>query len=284
MGFMLDEIESSLIDLIKQWVGLIPALGLAFLVLLFTRFLASVVSRITGIIAIRTLHSRSLQKLIFQLTRFGVWFLGVVIASVIVIPDLRIADVIGFLGFGSVAVGFAFQDIFKNFLAGVLLLIAEPFMLGDEIIVNGYEGTVETIEIRSTKIRTYQGETVDIPNSLVFTNPVKVLTACKRKRTDLMVGVEYDTHLPHTQSLFLETLKTVEGIFADPAPLVHLSAFAPNSIDFTLRYWTLPQRAQVVEVQSRVMIAIKGICDQHGITLAHPICIIYTQDPEVKLI
>jgi small-conductance mechanosensitive channel len=282
MSFMLDEIESSLIDLIRQWVALIPALGLACLVLVMTRFLASFASRITALIAIRALHSRSLQKLTFQLTRFGVWFLGVIIASVIVIPDLSIADVIGFLGFGSVAVGFAFQDIFKNFLAGVLLLIAEPFQLGDEIIVNGYEGTVETIEIRSTKIRTYQGETVDIPNSLVFTNPVKVLTACKRKRTDLLVGVEYDTQLSHAQALFLETLKTIEGVLVDPVPLVHLSAFAPNSIDFTVRYWTLPQRAQVVEIQSRVILAIKGICDQHQITLAHPICIIYTQDSELS--
>jgi len=76
------------------------------------------------------------------------WAAGSSIACVIAFPALRPGDIIGLLGLGSVAISFAFQEIFKNFLAGILLLLHEPFLLGDQIFVEGFEGTVEKISMR----------------------------------------------------------------------------------------------------------------------------------------
>jgi hypothetical protein len=86
---------------------------------------------------------------------------------VIAFPALGLGDIIGLLGVGSVAITFAFQDIFKNFLAGILLL-HEPFLLGDQIFVEGFEGTVKKISMRSTQILTARGERVIVPNAIVF--------------------------------------------------------------------------------------------------------------------
>ena len=72
------------------------------------------------------------------------------------------------LGLGSVAISFAFQDIFKNFLAGIWLLLHEPFQLGDRIFVESFEGTVEKISMRSIQILTDRGERVIVPNAIVF--------------------------------------------------------------------------------------------------------------------
>ena len=96
------------------------------------------------------------------------WAAGSWIACVLAFPALGPGDIIGLLGLGSVAISFAFQDIFKNFLAGILLLLHEPFLLGAQIFVEGFEGTVEKISMRSTQIMTARGERVIVPNAIVF--------------------------------------------------------------------------------------------------------------------
>ncbi|WP_240527824.1 MULTISPECIES: mechanosensitive ion channel domain-containing protein [unclassified Synechococcus] len=104
--------------------------------------------RLAGSAANRWIPSPSLQMLLVQVSQVGAWVAGILAASVVAFPDLRLGDLIGLLGLGSVAIGFAFQDIFKNFLAGVLLLLNEPFQLNDQIVIGDFEGTVEEISIR----------------------------------------------------------------------------------------------------------------------------------------
>ncbi|MGH8318399.1 MAG: mechanosensitive ion channel family protein [Steroidobacteraceae bacterium] len=84
------------------------------------------------------------------------------------------ADLIKILGIGTVGIGFAFQNILQNFLAGILLLLQEPFRLGDLISVAGIEGNVSDIQARATIVTTKEGSEVIIPNATIFTNPVAV--------------------------------------------------------------------------------------------------------------
>ncbi|WP_414345981.1 mechanosensitive ion channel family protein [Synechococcus sp. W60.2] len=167
--------------------------------------------RLAGSAANRWIPSPSLQMLLVQVSQVGAWVAGILAASVVAFPDLRLGDLIGLLGLGSVAIGFAFQDIFKNFLAGVLLLLNEPFQLDDQIVVGDFEGTVEEISIRSTQIRTYQGERVVIP-----TSPITVLTDRPFRRTDLEIGLDYNTPLPKALEVLLEAMQGVEGVLAEP--------------------------------------------------------------------
>lgn len=124
------------------------------------------------------------------------WVIGSSLACVIAFPALRPGDIIGLLGLGSVAVSFAFQDIFNNFLAPILMLLHERFQLGDQIVVEGFEGTVEEISMRSTQILTDRGKRVIVPNAIVFTNSVRVLTAMPHRRTDLPLILDYYPNLP----------------------------------------------------------------------------------------
>ena len=123
------------------------------------------------------------------------WIIGILLACVLAFSGFELGDIIAILGVSLVAIGFVFQDIFKNFLAGIILLIEEPFRIGDEIVIGDYQGKVENISIRTTKIRTYNGERVLLSNSNVFTEAVKVLTAYASRRTDSAVGVDYNTSL-----------------------------------------------------------------------------------------
>lgn len=278
MNAILQEIQTSLLDIFGQAVKLMPAVLLAVAILFLTRYATRFVCRLAEALAERAISSRSLRSLFVQTTRVAVWCGGIIVASVIAFPDLRLGDIIGLLGLGSVAIGFAFQDIFKNFLAGVLLLLEEPFQLGDQVVVNGFEGTVESVQIRSTKIHTYQGELVDIPNALIFTSPIHVLTARSHRRTDLDIGVDYTTPLPKAREVLLQSLEGVEGIVSHPAPEVDLVGFGGSSIDLKVRYWTRPQKVHVRRIQSEVVVKLKQACDKAEITIPYPIRTVHMFD------
>lgn len=280
MRALIEEIQSRLLDLIGQSVEMAPAIIVAILILIGTRYGANIVRRVVFAATRRTVRSRSLQSLLVRMGHVGAWIFGILTACVIAFPDLRLGDIIGFLGLGSVAVGFAFQDIFKNFLAGILLLIHEPFEYNDQIIVGDYEGTVEEIAIRSTQIRTYQGERVVLPNAMVFTSAVQVLTALPNRRTDLAIGVDYNTPLPKAVETLLDTVSEVEGVLSEPKPEVDAVAFGDSSIDLVVRYWTFPEKKQVRQTQTKVVMALKEACDRADINIPYPIRSLYLFNQE----
>ncbi|MBE9099532.1 mechanosensitive ion channel family protein [Vacuolonema iberomarrocanum] len=280
MSIVINRVQESLLEILGSLVQLLPGIVLALAILLMTAYGARITRRIADRVSGQFVKSRSLQILTLQTVRIGTWVLGILLAAIVAFPGLQLGDIIALLGLGSVAIGFAFQDIFKNFLAGILLLLEEPFRLGDQIIVSDYEGTVETVNIRFTKLRTYMGEVIEIPNSIVFTSAVKVLTANDCRRTDLDIGVDYTTPLPLAQRTFLETVEQVEGVLSEPAPEVDCVGFGDSSINFKVRFWTAPQIAEVRRAQSRVAIALKAACDEANITIPYPIRTVHYFDQQ----
>ncbi|MBE9127868.1 MULTISPECIES: mechanosensitive ion channel family protein [unclassified Coleofasciculus] len=280
MNSLLKKIQSSFLELVGSAIEILPGLIGGLIVLLLTYYIARLAEQFTSKVATRTIRSQSLQLLLARTSYIGAWVVGILTASVLAFPGLRLGDLIAALGLGSVAIGFAFQDIFKNFLAGVLLLLQEPFRINDQVIIEEYEGTVEQIDIRTTQIRTYQGERVLLPNSTVFTSAVQVRTAYGRRRTDLGVGVDYNTSLPDTAQLLKMTIAEVEGVLSEPAPEIDLVSFGDSSIDFVVRYWTLPEQKKVRQVQTRAIIAIKQAFDRADINIPYPIRTLYFYDQQ----
>ncbi len=280
MSALIEKIQSSLLDLIGASVEAMPGILAGLIVLLLTRYGANFIEQLTRKVGQRTISSQSLQLLLAKTSYVGAWVVGVLAASVIAFPGLQLGDIIAALGLGSVAIGFAFQDIFKNFLAGILLLLQEPFRINDQVIIDEYEGTVEEISMRTTQIRTYQGERVLLPNSTVFTSAVQVRTAYEHRRTDLGVGVDYNTPLSDAADLLQQTIVAVDGVLPEPPPEIDLVSFGDSSIDFIVRYWTLPQQKQVRQVQTRAIIAIKKACDRADINIPYPIRTLYFYDQQ----
>ena len=280
MAEIINTIIQVLLDLLGQSIKAIPSLLSALVVLFLTRYAVGLVLKIADETGKRTIKSTSLQLLLNKVCRIGVWTLGILLACVLAFPGFELGDIIATLGVGSVAIGFAFQDIFKNFLAGIILLIEEPFRIGDEVVIGDYQGKVENISIRTTKIRTYKGERVLLPNSTVFTDAVKVVTAFDSRRTDLAVGVDYNTNLPQAQQLLLQTIGKVEGVMSEPTPEIDVVNFGDSSIDFVVRYWSNSQQKQLRNVQTRASIAIKAALDKANISIPYPIRTLYYYDQE----
>ena len=252
----------------------------AIIIILLTRYAAQFAVKLADKIGHRTLKSKSLQSLLKKAANITTWIFGVVLACVIAFPGLRLGDIIATLGLGSVAVGFAFQDIFKNFLSGILILIQRPFRIDDQIVIGDYEGTVEQIDIRTTKIRTYTGERILMPNSEVFTSAIRVRTAYSKRRTDLAVGVDYNTPLPEAKRILLQTIETVTGVLNKPSPEIDITEFGDSSIDFIVHYWTKPRQTDVRAIQTEAIIAIKQALDDANIGIPYPIRTVYHFDQE----
>lgn len=275
MSDILKTIESSLKELLASAVKIFPALLTAVIVLFLTRYMAQLAQRVASKAGKTAFRSHSIQLLLEKTAYVMTWVIGVVFAGVLAFPGLDLGDIIATLGLGSVAIGFAFQDIIKNFFAGILLLLQEPFSINDQIIIDSFEGTVEKINFRTTQIRTYQGERILIPNANVFTSAVQVQTAYPSRRTDLGVGVDYNTPLEDTAELLQRTIEQLDGVLPSPTPEIDLVGFGDSSIDFIVRYWTEPQQGQVRRIQTKAIIAIKKAFDKADISIPYPIRTLY---------
>lgn len=275
MSQILDTVINSLRDILGSAVKLFPALITAIIIVFLTRYAAQFAVKMADTIGIKALESKSLQLLLRKTANTTTWIVGIVLACVVAFPGLRLGDIIATLGLGSVAVGFAFQDIFKNFLSGILILIQRPFRIDDQIVIGDYEGTVEQIDIRVTKIRTYTGERILMPNSEVFTSAIRVRTAFSKRRTDLAVGVDYNTSLPEAKQILQRTIESVQGVLDKPIPEIDLVGFGDSSIDLMVRYWTKPRQLDVRTVQTRAIVAIKKALDDATIGIPYPIRTVY---------
>ena len=206
-----------------------------------------------------------------NLVKWVIYVLGFMLGATIVVPSLKPGDLIAGLGIGSVAIGFAFKDILQNLLAGILLLVRQPFEIGDQIVSSGgFEGTVERIETRATLIRTYDGKRVVIPNSEIYTNAVTVKTAYAQTRSQYDVGIGYGDDWDEAIRLAREAAAGVEGVLADPAPEALAWALDESAKVVRVRWWTASPRADVVEVWSGVLRAVSKAYDEAGIDMPFP--------------
>lgn len=162
------------VKIVNESISLLPNLALAAVIFTAFLILASATKSFTRRFTARRGKRQGVALLLGQLAQTTIGVLGFLIAFSVVAPSFHASDLIRALGIGSVAIGFAFQNILQNFLAGILLLIHEPFQLGDWISVTGIEGYVDDIQTRATLVTTQEGRQVFIPNAILFTNPVSV--------------------------------------------------------------------------------------------------------------
>lgn len=272
-------------DLIAGFIERIPYFVAAIIVLFIFWLLSIVFKKIVHkMLGMRRRH----QNLVKVFQRVGgalILFIGFMIAMVIAMPGFTPAKLIGALGIGSVAIGFAFKDIFQNLLSGILLLLSEPFRIGDQIVSGDYEGTVEDIKIRATTIRTYDGRQVVIPNSDLYTSALTVNTAYKQRRLQVAVGIGYEDDIEAAKAEILSALDRADSVSSKAKPSVIATGFGDSTIDLMVR-WFIEDGTQANKVASihQVIVEIKTALDTAGVNIPFPIRTIDLSDPSVTTI
>ena len=242
-----------------SFLSRLPSLVVAVIVFLLFYFGSVLLSRIIRR-ATRD-NRRNLGVVFARLSGAAVVLLGLLIAFSIVAPSFEAGDLIKVLGIGSVAIGFAFQNILQNFLAGLLLLWAEPFRVGDQIKLDTFEGTVEDIQTRATTIKTYDGRRVVIPNAELFIHSVTVNTAFEIRRWEYELSTKAPHGLAKLKSFLVDTLAKVDGVLPEPAPealVMDLGDADAGIVKLRLTWWTKnPRQHEMVASHDRVLTAIR---------------------------
>ena len=199
-------------------------------------------------------------------------YLGWVIAawgglSLLGVDLQSLAVIVGAL---SVGIGFGLQHVVNNFISGLLILFERPIRKGDWIKINGHEGIVKNIHIRSTEVETFAKTSVLIPNADVLSNALENVTKSNSLgRMIISVGVSYNSDLRLVEKLLLDIAKKDEGLMQDPAPFVLLTDFADSSVQFELR-GVFTDITKGLATKSRIMFAIWDAFQKHNIEIPFP--------------
>jgi small conductance mechanosensitive channel len=242
LKFNLSEATGAVQAMVNGFVERLPYFTVALVVFIIFILIGKGVRAGVRAVTQRNRRHYNLGVVMGRLSYGLIIFLGLLIALVIAIPGFTPGELVNILGLSSVAIGFAFRDILQNFLAGILLLLAEPFRIGDQIILNDFEGTVEDIQTRATFIKTYDGRRIVIPNSNLFTNSVTVNTAYRKRRLEYDVSIGYGDDISRAKRILLDTVRDIPEVLADPAPDALVVALADSSVNIRLRWWVQPPR------------------------------------------
>jgi len=252
-------------------IALLPNVVLALIVFAIFFVVASSIRQIVRRLTRERRHARNLGLILGRLAQWTILLIGLFVSLSIVIPTLRAGDLVQLLGISGVAIGFAFRDILQNFLAGILILLTEPFQIDDQIIFKDFEGTVENIQTRATTIRTYDGRRIVIPNSELFTNSVTVNTAFENRRLEYDLGIGYGDDIEAAKHLILEAIHETEDVLKHPAPDAIVIALAESKVNIRARWWVEPpRRAEELALQDKVLTAVKNKLIANGFDFPFP--------------
>ncbi|NQU44998.1 mechanosensitive ion channel family protein [bacterium] len=242
----------------------------AVILLVLTRYTVRIATDVLHRM-LRPLHLRqSLEEVFVRLITILMWIIGILVASAVVFPSITPAKILAALGFGSIAIGFAFRDIFENFLAGILIMWGFPFEVGDYIECQGIEGQIEDINIRNTTIRQTDGQLVIVPNADLFKNPVIVRTSQRVRRTTIICGVAYSEDVDESREVIRKTVEKCKTVNSSKPVQVFAQEFAESSISFEVTWWTGSKPVDIRESRDEVVAAVKRALDQAGIEIPFP--------------
>lgn len=266
---ILDRLRSSVGELWAGFLEQLPLLVLAVLVLVVGLLLVGVVHRLV----VRATDTQRLDVAVVKLIQTGARLAMVLIVLLVAlsVAGVNVGSALAALGIVGLAIAFAMQSILENFIAGMLILARRPFRAGDQVRLGDFEGTVTDVNMRVTTLNTYDGEKVLVPNATVFNEPITNTTEQGRRRTTVVVGVDYRNDHDRAREVLSAAVQSVDGVLPIPPARVLLTDLGDSSVDFRLQFWTLPEQAQVTSVRDRVLGAAKRAIEDEGMTIPWPI-------------
>lgn len=268
----IEQVIAKLNHWLDTFASMLPNLVAALLILIAFWFLAKLARKIL----IRGLRRVSPQTVVSDLLAtlgaISVFTVGLLVALGVLRLDKAVTSLLAGAGVVGLALGFAFQSIAANFLAGILISVRHPFMVGDLIETNDFFGHVAEINLRSTVLRALDGRLVFLPNRDVLEKAIVNYTATGVRRVELKVGISYGEDLERVRDVTLEALRGVEKRIREREPELYFEEFGSSSINYTFRFW-IPFREQpdYLAAASDAIIRIKTAYKREGITIPFPI-------------
>lgn len=259
----LGEAFSKFFDDLQQRIPLFIAAGVILLVSLL-------IAKVASSIAERALVKSTVHKTAFSIVSKSVYIICLVVGVTVAlrVAGLDISFVIGAATFG---LGFAMKDLIENYISGVIIVLQEPFRVGDMVQLGSTMGWVEQIEARVTFVKSLDGQRVVIPNSQMISKALVNFSTFPQRRLAIKVGVSYDTDLKRVLEIIKGVLEGDEEVLRSPAPLVLFQEFGDSALGLEARFWIDQNVSHWLRVPSKVSVKVKQALDAAGINIPYPI-------------
>ncbi len=267
LPFLKDMMEAGYAMAVTQAIYFV--VSFVVLYLLGRIFVIPVVKRLLD----RQGYDESVKIPLTKVTQFVVLFAAVGIAFALADYGNILTALATIAAAATLAVGFALQDIIANFVAGVFIFTDKPFKIGDWIEWDGdsYSGIVEDIDLRVTRIRTFDNELLTVPNSVLTDGVIKNPVAKDKLRVQFLFGIGYDDDIHRATEIILEEAQKHDEILDDPEPSVRLTELGDSSVGLKSRFWISdPKRSDFVKTRGEYVTAVKERFDAEGIDIPYP--------------
>lgn len=275
----LTDVQQAFERFVARIVDALPRLAFAIVVLFAFMALARLSRRWAHGGMVRATGDKRAGHAVGTLARYAVLFLGSIVALAIAGVSLSAMMIaVGAIGF---ALAFALQDTIADLASGLLILLTRPFASEDTVEINGEEGTVSDISVRSTKLQTFDGLKVEVPNREVLANNITVFSEHPTRRFDVAVGIGYDEDIGAGVAVAKRAAEGVEEVLEDPPVDVWVNELGGSSVDLIVRFW-IPRspRKTMLAVKGDVARAVKEALDAEGIEIPFPIRTVFLHEED----
>lgn len=263
-------------DFITQALNFLPHLVVGIVVFAAAILLAKPASRWVEKKAAARITDPAIIQMLAKLTQWVIIITGIVVGLEQV--NFNVTGFIAGLGIAGLTIGFALQDITRNFVAGIILMTRKPFKIGDAVRIGSHTGTVMNINTRDTVIKTLDGEVVIIPNISVFNSAIINQAELAQQRRTVKIGLGYAEDISRASQVFLDALNSVDGVLADPPASILAEQLGESTVTLVARFWVDQTKQSVLKVHSDVVQSIKEIAEKEHINLPHAIQFVKLQE------
>jgi small conductance mechanosensitive channel len=266
-------LTAKLLGWMREFILLLPNLAVAVAVQVGFWLLAKLARNLLARLLRRISHSEQVNKLLAQAIYIALIAAGFFVALGILDLQKTLASLLAGAGILGLALGFAFQDIAANFMAGIYLSIEHPFRPGHLIRSKDIQGIVQRIRLRWTEIVAPEGQLLLVPNKQVFENPITNFTTSGKRRVDLKAGIGYGDDLETARRVGIAAIEQVSTRTENTQVEFFFEEFAESTINFVVRFWIpfVAKQADYLRAKSEAIERLKRAFDENGISMPSPI-------------
>jgi small conductance mechanosensitive channel len=251
----------------------IPNLLTALAIFVVSLYLARVLSNLLRRVLNKRRAPQSVTHLLSQLILWTIIVAGTITALQRFFNVTAFLTGLGIIGF---TVGFALQDVMKNFASGVILLLQQPFHVGESVGVKGFEGTVMEIDLRSTEILATDGRVIILPNAEVLANPIINYSRARQRRIELQLSLPHTCEPESVRRILLNAIEEVPGYTSDPKPSIVFENLTNSAMEMNANFWVDVSQNDLAHARDAVLLKIKSAFSDEGIEIPHPVQAVYS--------
>jgi small conductance mechanosensitive channel len=259
---------------VENFITGIPNLLTALVIFIVSLYLARILSNFLR----RVLHKRrapaGVTHLLAELVLWSVVVAGTITALQRFFDVTAFLAGLGILGF---TIGFALQDVMKNFASGVILLLQQPFHVGETIGVKGFDGTVLAIDLRATEMRATDGRVVILPNADVLANPIINYSRANQRRVDLTLNLSHATEPDQVREIVLEAIRAVQGFVPEPEPVIVFNSITDHALELNVNFWVDVSKTDTLRAKDLVILKVRSAFNEQGIEIPHPVQSVFSR-------